>query len=198
MKQHHLIIGLALAAWLAGAIASKTDPPPAVIVAGSVTFAVATVALVAFLIVRGSGWGALAGRFPPRARFSGPWRTVGTFLIGREDSFQPLGTRLRFVVRAGATPTALHLSARFPFSLVLSQVELPWSEVASCKAYDAGGWMTPLGEPGQLVQLEYDFSYRGTFLQIAVREGGIYLHLPADALGEGRAYVPATETAARQ
>lgn len=92
--QRKLIIGAAIGLWLLSLMI--TDKTPGWVEAAFGIFFFLTVAgLVAFLMTRGSGWHALAGKFPQRAPYTGELRRCRTFQMAAVDSDQSFGTRFQ-------------------------------------------------------------------------------------------------------
>lgn len=90
--QSKLIVGTVIGFSLLGLLI--TDKTPGWVEAAFGIFFFLTVAgLVAFLMTRGSGWHALAKKYPERTAYTGKLRRCRTFQMAAVDSDQRFGTR---------------------------------------------------------------------------------------------------------
>jgi hypothetical protein len=64
-------------------------------------------------------------------------------------------------------------------------LQIPWTAVSKAHAFEAPGWVTPLVEPGALLQIAYDPNYTGKFIEMEVGDPPVFIQLPAGILGEG-------------
>jgi hypothetical protein len=98
--------------------------------------------------------------------------------------------RLRLVstLRVGVAADVLHLSMLFSKVPLLGrffpEVGIPWSEVASARAYEAPGWVAPQMQPGTVLRASYDPGYTGTFVEMRIGDPPVFIQLPLEVLGE--------------
>ena len=149
------------------------------------------VGLAAFLIVRGTGWRALAARYPERAPYTGELCRCRTFQMMALDVEGSFGTRfIGGIVRAGATSDALYLFAPSLLRSLLPPIQLPWSAVASAKPFEAPGWVTPVQKAGIGLRFTYDPGYTGEFVELETVEPRTSIRMPMYAIGDARRYLP--------
>jgi len=190
--QGKLIIGTALVFWLVALVLGE-NAPGWVMAAYGAAFFVTVTALVAFLMTRGSGWYALARAYPARPSDVEPVRLhrCRTFQMVALDGDQPDGTRVAGgVVSAGASERGLTLAVPSVLRFLFPTIRLPWSAVASARAFEAPGWVKPVTEPGTVFQAEYDPGFRGPFVEIETTAPRTRIRLPAYALEGGMAHLP--------
>ena len=193
--QNKLIIGTVLGFWLISLLIP--DDPPGWVVAPLFVFGFLTCAgLVAFLMTRGSGWHALAKKYPQGTIYTGPLRRCRTFqmvAIGSDDRF---GTRFSGgIISVGSTGEALYLATPAIVRFLFPTIRLPWSAIASAKPFEAPGWVKPFAESDAIVQSEYDPGYRGEFIEIETTEPKTRIRLPLYAIGEARRNLPLSVSA---
>ena len=93
MMQNKLIIGAVVGFWLISL--SIPEDPPGWVLAPLFVFGFLTCAgLVAFLMTRGSGWQALAKKYPQGTAYRGPLRRCRTFQMVAAGSGERVGTRV--------------------------------------------------------------------------------------------------------
>src|SRR5688500_15771808 len=105
--------------------------------------------LVAFLITRGSGWRALAAKYPERSAYTGEMHQCRTFEMAALEPDESIGTRFAGgLIRVGATRDALLIATPAIVRFLFPTIRLPWSAIASAKPFEAPGWVKPVSEPG--------------------------------------------------
>jgi len=188
--QSKLIIGTAIGFSLIGLLIPDEIPGwagAALFVFGFLTIA----GLVAFLMTRGSGWHALAKKYPEGTTYTGELRRCRTFQMVATDSDQPFGTRFSGgIVSVGSTGEALYIAAPAIVRFLFPTIRLPWSAIASAKPFEAPGWVKPFAESGALIQAEYDPGYRGEFIELETIEPKTCIRLPMYAIGDARRNLP--------
>ena len=190
VMQKQLIIGAAVGFWLIALL--LPEKMPGWVEATLFVFAFVTIAgLVAFLMTRGSGWHALARKYPQDTPCTGEFRRCRTFQMVATDSDQPFGTRFSGgIVSVGSTGEALYLAMPSIVRFLFPTIRLPWFAIASAKPFDAPGWVKPVDEPGAVVQVEYDPGYRGQFIELETTEPKTCIRLPVYAIGDARRNLP--------
>jgi hypothetical protein len=184
------IIPFAIGTWLLFIAVFATGAPGALQAAAVVVFVVATPALVLFLLGE-AGWRRLAREFKAREPFNGEWKLcpTGQMALVSVDHPQFGRRKARFlsVLRTGTDPEALHFSTLGSGIPVLSyffpRLRIPWSAVTSARTFEAPGWVTPVRDPGTLLQVEYDPNYTGTFVELVIGEPPVFVQLPAALFG---------------
>ena len=188
--QRWLIIGTVVIVWLLGGLITEKTPPLVVIAFGFLCF-FAIAGLIVFLMGRGSGWYALAKKYPERTAYTGRLRKCRTFQMVAIGLDQPFGTRFSGgIVSVGATPDALYISMPAIVRLLFPTVQLPWSAISSARPFEAPGWVAPVQAPGTVFQAEYDPGFRGQFIELETIEPKVCVRLPMYALDDARAYLP--------
>src|ERR1700694_4151032 len=153
--QARLIIGTALSFWLLGLLI-KDHAPGWIEAAFGVLAFVWIAGLLAFLITRGSGWHALAKKYPQRAACTEPLRQCRTFQMTAVNSDQGLGTRFSGgIVSVAPTSEVLYIAAPSCVRWLFPTIQLPWSAIASAKPFEAPGWVQPIVESGAVFQARY-------------------------------------------
>jgi len=149
--------------------------------------------LIAFLITRGSGWHALAGKYPERAPYTGQLRRCTTFQMIAVDSDLSLATRFSGgIVSVGVTRDALYIVAPSVVRFLFPTIQLPWTSIASAKPFEAPGWVKPIGTSGTAIQLqaEYDPGFRGDFIELETTTPKTCIRLPMYAIEDARSRLP--------
>ncbi|HUG16522.1 MAG TPA: hypothetical protein VMM78_16070 [Thermomicrobiales bacterium] len=200
-KNAKVIIPLVVGVWLLGIISVAAGVPPAVRVAVTVVFVVTMfvgIPTVVFYLMAEQGWSTLAKRFRSTTAFTGAWQRLPTVLMAmvRVDhpEFQRNKLRLHGALRVGTTAESLHLSMLFSKIPILGarffpDVQIPWSAVSSAKPYEAPGGFRH-NEPGNLLQVNFDPNYTGTFVELEVGEPPVFIQLPEHVLGDLMAHMP--------
>jgi hypothetical protein len=190
------IIPTAFGLWLLMPIAFSPGRPAWFYVAVGVGCFILIGGLVAYLILRNSGWIELARRYPTQQSPPGPWRncrTVVMALVPLDDpGFEQAKVRWVSILRAATTDESFHLAPIPPLRPLLPALEIPWTAVQQARPFDARGWVRGPQEPEALIQLNYDPGYTGAFVELELREPTVFLQLPLAALGEGAARLPVT------
>ena len=188
--QRWLIVGAAIGFWLLGTLI--TDKTPAWVVnAFGVVFFFSVAGLIAYLITRGTGWSALAKKYPEQTAHAGQWRKCRTFQMLALDSAGAFGTRFSgSIVSVGTSPGAMYISMPAIVRFLFPTIQLPWSAIVSAKPFEAPGWVTPMVKPGTVFQAEYDPGFRGAFIELQTSEPKTLIRLPLYALEEARAHLP--------
>jgi len=189
-----VIIPFAVGAWLLFILVFTTGAPAVVEAAVIVAFAVATPAIVLFLLGE-AGWRSLSKKFKATEPFAGQWQLCPTGHMAKvsvdDPRYQRIKARFLSVLKVGVDHEALHLSTLGSGWPVLSWffpvLRVPWSAVTSAREYQASGWVLPVRDPGTILQIEYDPNYTGTFVELVVGEPAVFLQLPAPILGAAAA-----------
>lgn len=198
IRQNRLIIGAAIGIWLIGLLI--TDKTPGWVVAVFGVFAFFGIAgLVAYLMTRGSGWQALAKKYPDETpAYSGELRRCRTFQMAAADPEQNPGTRFSGgIVSVGSTGEALYLVMPSVVRFLFPSIRLPWSAIASAKPFEAPGWVKPMVESGAVFQATYDPGYRGEFVELETTAPKTCIRLPLYAIGDARKHLALSAPAAR-
>jgi hypothetical protein len=197
IKQNRLIIGAAIGLWLIGLLI--TDETPGWVAAVFSVFAFfGIVGLVAYLMTRGTGWQALARRFPQGGAYTGELRRCRTFQMVAIHPDQGLGTRFSGgIVSVGSTDEALYIVMPSVVRFLFPSIRLPWSAIASAKPFEAPGWVKPMAEPGAVFQAEYDPGYRGEFVELETTEPKTRIRIPLYAIGDARKHLALSASTAR-
>jgi hypothetical protein len=194
--QAKLIITTAIGLWLLSLLIK--DAPAWVGTAFGVIAFLAITGVIAFLMTRGSGWHALAKKYPERVPCSGPLRRCGTFQMLALNSEQNFGTRFSGgIVSVGPTSEALYIAAPAVVRWLFPTIQLPWSAVASAKPFEAPGWVQPIADSGAVYQARYDFGYTGPFLELETTEPRTCIRLPVYAIGDALGNLPSGAPASR-
>jgi hypothetical protein len=189
--QAKLIIGTAIGLWLLGFLIK--DAPGWVDTAFGVIAFLAITGLIAFLMTRGSGWHALAKKYPERAPYTGPLRRCRTFQMVAVNSEQNFGTRFSGgIVSVGPTSEALYIAAPTVIRWLFPTIQLPWSAVASAKPFEAPGWVQPIADSGAIYQARYDFGYTGQFLELETTDPKTCIRLPVYAIEDALGNLPSS------
>lgn len=186
-----VIIPLAIAATLGGALVLREGVPPVFQELFALAFVVAVVAAVFSLMAR-SGWDTLAARYRATEPYAGPWRAhphaAMSYVSVEDPTYRSQQTRfIGGTLRVATTAEALHLAmlfARVPLlGRMFPEVRIPWPEVRGARKYEAPGRYAPQVQPGTVFQVAYDPNYTGTFVELAIGEPPVFLQLPAGLLG---------------
>jgi hypothetical protein len=152
--------------------------------------------LVAFLMTRGSGWHALAKKYPQGTIYTGQLRRCRTFQMVATGSDEPFGTRFSGgIISVGSTGEALYLATPSIVRFLFPTIRLPWSAIASAKPFEAPGWVKPRTESDAIIQAEYDPGYRGEFIELETTEPRTRIRLPMYAIGDARRNLPLSASA---
>jgi hypothetical protein len=189
--QAKLIISTAIGLWLLSLLIK--DAPGWVETAFGVIAFLWIAGLIAFLMTRGSGWHALAKKYPERAPYTGPLRRCRTFQMVAVNSDENFGTRFSGgIVSVGTTSESLYIAAPAVVRWLFPTIQLPWSAIASAKPFEAPGWVQPIAEPGAIFQAQYDFGYTGQFLELETAEPRTCIRLPVYAIGDALGNLPSS------
>lgn len=188
-RNPRVVIPLAAAVWLAFVTISVVGAPPFVLATAIGVAGVVIPVVVAYLITD-SGWRQLSARFRARIPYLGDWTTVRTAHMSRvpSDHSAYAEGKMRFLgtLRVAARDEGLHLSTHFSrvplLGLFFPRLHIPWSEVASARAFQAPGWVSQ--NRGAAAQATYDLGYRGEFIELQIGDPPVYLQLPANLLDE--------------
>jgi hypothetical protein len=157
-------------------------------------FVILTVAgLIAFLMTRGSGWHALAEKYPERMPYTGQLRRCRTIQMTAVDSNLSLATRFSGgIVSVGVTRDALYIVAPSVVRFLFPTIQLPWTSIASAKPFEAPGWVKPIVNPGTAIQIqaEYDSGFSGDFIELETTAPKTCIRLPLYAIEGARSYLP--------
>ncbi len=192
-----LIIPLALAAGIGGAVFTREGVPTAIAAIAVSAFAIAVPAIVIYLMGE-AGWRLLAKRYRATAAQSNEWRRCPTGQMARVGVDHPdfRKVKMRFVgtLRVATNAEALHLSTLVSGVPVLNwffpSLEIPWAAVSKAHEFEAPGWFTPGSEPGAMLQIAYDPNYTGKFIEMEVGVPPVFIQLPAWILGENLGRIP--------
>lgn len=181
IKQKRLVIGAAIGLWLIGLLITDETPGWMVVV-----FAVCAFVGILGLITRGTGWQALARKYPEDTpAYTGELRRCRTFQMAAADPEQNLGTRFSGgIVSVGSTGEALYLVMPSVVRFLFPTIRLPWSAIASAKPFEAPGWVKPMVESGAVFQATYDPGYRGDFIELETTAPKTRIRLPKYAFGD--------------
>jgi len=171
-----------------------TDKMPGWMETAFFIFVFLTIAgLLAFLVTRGSGWHALAGKYPERAPYTGQLRRCGTFQMMAVDSDLSFNTRFpNGIMSVGVTRDALYIVAPSVVRFLFPTIQLPWTSIASAKPFEAPGWVKPIGamKDVTLFRAEYDPGLRGEFVELETTAPKTCIRLPMYAIEEARGKLP--------
>jgi hypothetical protein len=193
-----VIIPLAVGAWLGGILLTRDGVPASVRVIAVIAFALAVPAVV-FYLMGAAGWKALARRHRARGPDRTDWQLCPTGQMAQVGVEHPdfHKVKMRFVggtLRVATSPDALHLSTlgtRVPvLGWFFPRLAIPWSAVTNAHAFEAPGWFAPPSAPGASIQAAYDPGYTGRFVEMEIGDAGVFIQLPAAALGDGLARLP--------
>jgi len=152
------------------------------------------VGMMAYLVVRGSGWRALAAKYPERAAYTGELRRCSTIQMTALGSEQTFPVRLAGgIVSVGVTSDALYIVAPSVVRFLFPTIQLPWNAIASAKPFDASGWVAPIapvGESATVIQVEYDPGFSGDFVELETTAPKTCIRLPTYAIGDARSHLP--------
>lgn len=173
------VIPAVIAMWLLSMFVFRDGVPGWVQALAGAAMGIAIAGLIAFLLLRQTGWHALARHFPAGGARPPAWRVLASAVmapVGMEDpDYVRSRVRLVFVLRAGMDEQALYL--RIP--ALLPPMRIPWSAMTRIRYFDASGWVAPTSEPGSFFQLAYDPGYRGKFMEIEIAEPRCFIQVPA-------------------
>jgi len=188
------IIPAAIGLWLLGPILFAPNRPGWVHVVGGIGCFLGIAGLVGFLLIRNTGWPALAARYPARHAVPGPWhpcRTVVMALVPVEDpGYERAKVRIVSILRVATTEESLNLAAIGPLRPIIPALQIPWTAMVRARRLDPSGWVRGPQEPGALFQLTYDPGYTGDFVEIELHEPTVFLQLPLGVLGEAAGKLP--------
>jgi hypothetical protein len=192
------IIPAAIGLWLVSILVFSDRVPGWVEVAAGLAMILFIAWLVAFLILRQSGWHDLARAYPARPPLAGTWQTCRTAVMAGvsldSPEYERRKVRFNFIVRVGCDDQALYVSALPILRPLLPPMRIPWSAMANARYFDASGWVNAPRDPGALLQLTYDPGYKGQFVEIEVTQPKIFLQLPAHLLAEALPHLPMVST----
>jgi hypothetical protein len=190
MMQTWLIIGAAIVFGLLGLLI--TDKTPAWLSgAYGVIFFLTVIGLIAYGMKHGTGWSALAKKYPERTACTGALCRCATFQMVNLDTANAFSSRFSGgIVSVGTTAEAMYIVMPAVVRFLLPTIQLPWAAIASAKPFEAPGWVAPMAEPGMNVQVEYDPGFRGDFIELETTGPRICIRLPLYALEGARAYLP--------
>ena len=193
-----VIIPLALAAWVGGILISREGVPPVFEAVYFVTFAVAVIGIV-FYLMGDTGWRALARRYRSTDADALAWQACPTAQMARvsvdHPDFQKL--KMRFVggtLRVATSADALHLATLISAVPILGRsfprLRIPWPAVVRARTFEAPGWFLPSAGPG--IRAAYDPNYTGQFVELELGDPPVFIQLPAVVLGDALQRLPAS------
>jgi hypothetical protein len=192
------IIPAAIGLWLVSILVFSDRVPGWLQVAAGLAMFLFIAWLVAFLILRQSGWHDLARAYPARPPLAGAWHTCRTAVMAGvsldSPEYERRKVRFNFIVRVGADDQALYVSALPILRPLLPPIRIPWPAMANARYFDAAGWVNAPPDPGALLQLTYDPGYKGQFVEIEIREPKIFLQLPTHLLAGALPHLPMAST----
>jgi len=192
------IIPAAIGLWLVGSLVFDDQAPGWLQVVAGLAMLVFIAWLVAFLILRQSGWHELARAYPAKPPLAGTWQTCPSAVMAGvsldSPDYERRKVRFNFIVRVGADDQALYISALPILRVLLPPMRIPWSAMANARYFDASGWVKAPRDTGALLQLTYDPGYKGQYLEIEITGPKFFVQLPAHLLAEAIPHLPIAST----